>query len=40
MRDVRTKYQAHVSAMLRLAKFSDTDVRAQRDYSFLKELIA
>jgi len=30
MRDVRTKYQAHVSAMLRLAKFSDRDVRAQR----------
>jgi endothelin-converting enzyme/putative endopeptidase len=29
MRDVRTKYQAHVSAMLRLAGFTDTDARAQ-----------
>ena len=29
MRDVRSKYQAHVSAMLKLAGFTDTDVRAQ-----------
>jgi endothelin-converting enzyme/putative endopeptidase len=29
MRDVRAKYQAHISAMLRLAGFTDTDVRAQ-----------
>jgi endothelin-converting enzyme/putative endopeptidase len=30
MRDIRTKYQAHASAMLKLAGFSDTDARAQR----------
>jgi endothelin-converting enzyme/putative endopeptidase len=30
MRDIRTKYQAHVSAMLKLAGFSDTDARAAR----------
>jgi len=30
MRDIRTKYQAHVSAMLKLAGFTDTDARAQR----------
>ncbi len=29
MRDIRTKYQAHVSAMLQLAGFTDTDARAQ-----------
>jgi endothelin-converting enzyme/putative endopeptidase len=29
MRDLRTKYQAHVSAMLKLAGFTDADVRAQ-----------
>ena len=29
MRDIRTKYQAHVSAMLKLAGFTDADVRAQ-----------
>ena len=29
MRDIRTKYQTHVSAMLKLAGFTDTDVRAQ-----------
>jgi len=29
MRDVRAKYQVHVAAMLRLAGFSDTDLRAQ-----------
>jgi endothelin-converting enzyme/putative endopeptidase len=29
MRDIRTKYQTHVSAMLKLAGFADTDVRAQ-----------
>ena len=29
MREVRAKYQAHVSAMLRLAGFTDTDARAQ-----------
>jgi len=29
MRDVRTKYLAHVSAMLKLIGFTDTDVRAQ-----------
>jgi putative endopeptidase len=30
MRDIRTKYQAHVSAMLKLAGFTDADARAQR----------
>ena len=30
MRDIRTKYQAHVSAMLKLAGFDDTDARAER----------
>ncbi|HXM59401.1 MAG TPA: M13 family metallopeptidase [Terriglobales bacterium] len=30
MRDIRTKYQAHVSAMLKLAGFPDADARAQR----------
>ena len=30
MRDIRTKYQAHVSTMLKLAGFTDTDARAQR----------
>jgi len=30
MRDLRTKYQAHVSSMLKLAGFTDTDARAQR----------
>src|SRR5450631_1188385 len=30
MRDIRSKYQAHVSAMLKLAGFTDTDVRAER----------
>ena len=30
MRDIRTKYQAHVSAMLKLAGFTDTDARAKR----------
>jgi putative endopeptidase len=30
MRDIRTKYQTHVSAMLKLAGFTDTDVRARR----------
>jgi len=30
MRDFRTKYQAHVSAVLKLAGFTDTDARAQR----------
>jgi len=29
MRDIRTKYQAHISAMLKLAGFTDTDTRAQ-----------
>jgi len=29
MRDLRTKYQTHVSAMLKLAGFAETDVRAQ-----------
>jgi putative endopeptidase len=29
MRDIRAKYQAHVSAMLKLAGFADTEVRAQ-----------
>src|ERR1700682_493607 len=29
MRDIRTKYQAHISTMLKLAGFSDTDARAQ-----------
>src|ERR1022692_1797988 len=30
MREIRTKYQAHVSAMLKLAGFTDTDARAER----------
>jgi endothelin-converting enzyme/putative endopeptidase len=30
MRDIRTKYQAHISAMLKLVGFSDTDARAAR----------
>jgi endothelin-converting enzyme/putative endopeptidase len=30
MHNLRTKYQAHVSAMLKLAGFTDTDARAQR----------
>src|ERR1700690_3271522 len=30
MRDIRSKYQAHVSAMLKLAGFTDTDARAGR----------
>jgi putative endopeptidase len=29
MRDIRTKYKAHISAMLKLAGFTDTDARAQ-----------
>jgi putative endopeptidase len=30
MRDIRSKYQAHVSAMLKLAGFTEADARAQR----------
>jgi endothelin-converting enzyme/putative endopeptidase len=30
MRDIRSKYQVHVSAMLKLAGFTDTDARAER----------
>ncbi len=30
MRDIRAKFQTHVSAMLKLAGFADTDLRAQR----------
>src|SRR5580658_5450961 len=30
MRDLRTKYQTHVSALLKLAGFTDPDVHAQR----------
>jgi endothelin-converting enzyme/putative endopeptidase len=30
MRDIRAKYQTHVSAMLKLAGFTDTDARAER----------
>src|SRR6202142_780632 len=30
MRSIRSKYQAHVSAMLKLAGFTDTDARAER----------
>lgn len=30
MRDIRSKYQTHVSAMLKLAGFDDTDARATR----------
>ena len=30
MKEVRTKYQAHVSTMLKLAGFTDTDARAER----------
>ena len=30
MREIRTKYQAHIAAMLKLAGFADTDARAAR----------
>lgn len=30
MRNIRTKYQTHISAMFKLAGFAETDVRAQR----------
>jgi len=30
MRDIRTKYRAHISTMLKLAGFNDTDARAER----------
>ncbi len=30
MKDIRAKYQVHVSAMLKLAGFTDTDARAER----------
>jgi endothelin-converting enzyme/putative endopeptidase len=30
MKELRTKYQAHISAMLKLAGFTDTDARAER----------
>jgi putative endopeptidase len=30
MRDIRTKYLAHIATMLKLAGFTDTDARAQR----------
>ena len=30
MRDIRTKYEAHISALLRLAGFRDADTRAER----------
>ena len=30
MRDIRSKYQAHIAAMLKLAGFTDTDARAAR----------
>jgi endothelin-converting enzyme/putative endopeptidase len=30
MREIRTKYRAHVAAMLKLAGFSDSDARAER----------
>jgi endothelin-converting enzyme/putative endopeptidase len=30
MREIRTKYQAHVAAMMKLAGFSDPDARAER----------
>jgi len=30
MKEIRTKYQAHVSAMLKLAGFTDTDARAEK----------
>src|SRR5262249_28815716 len=30
MKEIRAKYQAHISAMLKLAGFSDTDKRAAR----------
>jgi endothelin-converting enzyme/putative endopeptidase len=33
MRDVRTKYLAHVAAMLKLAGFTDTEARAQKIFS-------
>jgi len=30
MRDIRTRYQAHIASMLKLAGFDDTDTRARR----------
>jgi endothelin-converting enzyme/putative endopeptidase len=33
MRKIRTKYQAHIAAMLKLAGFADVDVRAARIYA-------
>ena len=36
MRDVRTKYQAHISTMLKLAGFTNTDARAKRIFELEK----
>ncbi|HUK29758.1 MAG TPA: M13 family metallopeptidase [Candidatus Acidoferrum sp.] len=33
MRDIRTKYKAHISAMLKLAGFTDTDAKAERIFN-------
>jgi putative endopeptidase len=33
MHDIRTKYQAHISAMLKLAGFTDTDTRAEHIFA-------
>src|SRR5258708_5129315 len=38
MREIRTQYQAHVSAMLKLAGFSDTDARAARIFELEHEI--
>jgi endothelin-converting enzyme/putative endopeptidase len=40
MRDVRTKYQAHISTMLKLAGFTDTDARAQRIFKLEHDIAA
>ena len=36
MRDVRTKYQAHISTILKLAGFTNTDARAKRIFELEK----
>ena len=38
MRDVRTKYQVHISTMLKLAGFTDTDVRAKRIFELEQDI--
>jgi putative endopeptidase len=37
-RDIRAKYQAHIAAMLKLAGFDDTDMRAKRVFELEHEI--